>query len=62
MIHSLQQTDAIKLLRDGWVDEDVERLTGISLSGIILLRAKAATAIYGGTAEPPRTPRPPFAL
>lgn len=62
MIHSLQQADARRLLRDGWVDEDVERLTGLSLSGIVLLRAEAASAIYGGTAAPPRTPRPPFAF
>ena len=38
----LQQKDGLKLLRDGWCDEDVERLTGLSLQNIIELRAEAA--------------------
>ena len=39
-----QITEGRKLLRDGWADEDVERLTGLSLAGIILLRSEAAAA------------------
>ena len=44
MVHSPQQLDGRKLLRDGWSDEDVERLTGLTLASIILLRAEAASA------------------
>ena len=44
MINASQTPDARKLLRDGWSDEDVERLTGLGLPGIVLLRAEAAAA------------------
>ena len=42
MIASLQVQDGWKLLQDGWSDEDVERLTGLSLPGILKMRAEAA--------------------
>ncbi len=44
MIHPTQQSDGKKLLHDGWSDEDVERLTGLTLASIILMRAEAASA------------------
>ena len=40
----LSRSDAKRLLRDGWSDEDVERLTGVSLDAIVVLRAEAASA------------------
>ncbi len=46
MAYSPQQIDGKKLLRDGWTDEDVERLTGLDLESIVLLRAEAASAAY----------------
>ena len=44
MIHSREHWDGRKLLRDGWSDEDVERLAGLDLHSILLLRAEAASA------------------
>ena len=44
MNNSHQLQDSKKLLRDGWSDEDVERLTGLDPTGILLLRVEAAAA------------------
>lgn len=46
MDHSEQVVSSISLLRKGSSDEDVERLTGISLLDIIELRADAASAPF----------------
>ena len=46
MITPLQLHDGTKLLRDGWSDEDVERLTGLNLESIITLRGEAAAAVF----------------
>ena len=43
MMDTTQYRDAIKLIRDGWSDEDVERLTRVSLLEIIGVRARAAS-------------------
>ncbi len=44
MIEPIQALDVAKLLRDGMTDEDVERQTGLNLTRIIELRARAAAA------------------
>lgn len=43
MTRSEQMIIGVRLLREGWSDEDTERLTGISLAEIIELRAEAAS-------------------
>ena len=58
MTHSPQQLDGVRLLRDGWPDEDVERFTGLTLPSIILLRAEAAAGFSYGL-QPARPPEPP---
>ena len=53
MIHTSTSRDARTLLREGWSDEEVERITGLSLDVIVGLRAEAASA--PATAKPGRT-------
>ena len=43
MVDSIHDRDAVRLARDGWSDEDVERLTGLSLLEIVGVRARAAS-------------------
>ena len=44
MVQSSTLQEAERLLREGWSDEEVERLTGLSLDAILVLRAEAASA------------------
>ena len=37
------EDEAVRLLRDGRSDEDVERLTGLDAAGVLALRAGAAS-------------------
>ena len=43
MVEPLNVRDAVRLTRDGWCDEDVERLTGLPLLSILAIRAAAAS-------------------
>ena len=59
MINTLQLRDGRKLLRDGWSDEDVERLTGLGLPNILELRVEAAAAAHhSGACTAPHLHRP----
>lgn len=46
MINLEQRRDAVKLVRDGWPDEAIERLTALSLAQLVLLRAEAAAGPF----------------
>ena len=53
MIGIEQRCDAVRLLRDGWSDEAVERFTALSLAQVLGLRAEAAAK-----PSPPSASRP----